>query len=262
MDEWGMTGAGLIALGRRLCYNGGTMSNPSAPGISVVLPTYNEGEHIVDLLAALQAVLPAGSELIVVDDDSPDGTWRLVEGYAAEHPEVVLLRRIGRRGLTSAFNEGIALAKGQVICWMDCDFSMPPEKLPELVAATDQVDIAIGSRYVPGGGDVGHSLMATAFSRAINLFAGIVLGFYVHDYTSGFIAARRRVLEAIPLHGDYGEYFIDLMARAKRLGLTVAEIPYTCVPRRSGESKTGANVWGYLRRGSKYVTTILRLRFS
>lgn len=229
--------------------------------VSVVLPTYNERGHIVDLMAAIQAIMPARTEIIVVDDDSPDGTWQAVADYAAKHAGVRLLRRIGRRGLTSAFNEGIGLASGKVVCWMDCDFSMPPEKLPELVAATAVTDLAIGSRYVAGGADDGHSFMALAFSRIINLYAGLLLGFYVHDYTSGFIAARREVLQAIPLRGDYGEYFIDLMARAKRHGFTVTEIPYRCVPRRSGESKTGTSFWGYLTRGRKYVTTVLRLRF-
>jgi len=240
-----------------LCYTAGAM-----PEVSVVLPTYTERDHSVDLVAAIQAALPSGTEVVVVDDDSPDGTWQVVEAYAHTHPEVRLLRRIGRRGLTSAFNEGIALTSGRVVCWMDCDFSMPPEKLPELVEATRTADLAVGSRYVRGGADVGHSFLALAFSRTINLFAGLLLGFYVHDYTSGFIAARRQVLEAVPLRGDYGEYFIDLMGRAQRKGFTVTEVPYTCVPRRSGESKTGADVWGYLRRGTKYVATVLRLRFA
>jgi dolichol-phosphate mannosyltransferase len=231
------------------------------PTVSVVLPTFNEGGHILDLIAAIQDALPGDVEIIVVDDDSPDGTWQTVQDYAASHPNLRLLRRVGRRGLTSAFNEGIGLSTGQVVCWMDCDFSMPPEKLPELVAATQFTDLAVGSRYIRGGADVGHSVMALTFSRAINLFAGALLGFYVHDFTSGFIAARRRVLDAIPLRGDYGEYFIDLMARANRLGFTVTEVPYTCMPRRSGESKTGTNVIGYLSRGAKYVTTILGLRF-
>jgi dolichol-phosphate mannosyltransferase len=231
------------------------------PTVSVILPTYNERGHIVDLIAAIQATLPGGAEIIVVDDDSPDGTWQAVQDYAASNDDVHLLRRVGRRGLTSAFNEGIALSTSEVVCWMDCDFSMPPDKLPALVAATRLTDLAVGSRYVRGGADVGHSTMALAFSRAINLFAGALLGLYVHDYTSGFIAARRRVLDAIPLRGDYGEYFIDLMSRASHMGFTVTEVPYTCVPRRSGESKTGTNVWGYLSRGAKYVTTILTLRF-
>jgi dolichol-phosphate mannosyltransferase len=231
------------------------------PAVSVVLPTFNERGHIVDLITAIERVLPAETEIVVVDDDSPDGTWQAVQDYAASHPSVRLLRRIGRRGLTSAFNEGIALSTGDVVCWMDCDFSMPPEKLPDLVRATQVTDLAVGSRYVRGGADVGHSLMALTFSRAINIFAGALLGFYVHDYTSGFIAVRRRVLDAIPLRGDYGEYFIDLMARANRMGYTVTEVPYTCVPRRSGESKTGTNAWGYLTRGAKYITTILALRF-
>ncbi len=104
--------------------------------------------------------------------------------------------------------------------------------------------------------------MARAFSWTINLFASLLLGWGVRDYTSGFIAARREVLERIPLRGDYGEYCIDLLYRAQRAGYRVKEIPYTCTERVSGESKTGANVLDYLRRGWKYVWTVLRLRLG
>jgi dolichol-phosphate mannosyltransferase len=97
------------------------------------------------------------------------------------------------------------------------------------------------------------------FSRAINLWASALLGWGVHDYTSGFIVARRAIFAAIPLRGDYGEYCIDLLARAQRLAYAIAEIPYICVVRQSGESKTATSLWGYIRRGRKYATTILRL---
>jgi len=143
---------------------------------------------------------------------------------------------------------------------MDCDLAMPPEVIPALLERLrNGADIALGSRYVPGGSDPGHSLQARAFSIVINTLASLLLGWGVRDYTSGFVAARRRVFERIKLEGDYGEYCIDLLARAQMMGMRVVEVPYTCGARLSGESKTGANMTDYLRRGWKYVLTVLRL---
>ncbi len=122
--------------------------------------------------------------------------------------------------------------------------------------------MAVGSRYVPGGGDVAHSFAGRTFSRIINLWAGLVLDWSIKDYTSGFILARREVFDKIDLCGDYGEYCIDMLYRAKRAGYAIRELPYLCIPREAGESKTATNVWGYLTRGVNYVKTVLRLRFS
>jgi dolichol-phosphate mannosyltransferase len=154
---------------------------------------------------------------------------------------------------------GIGLARGHLIAWMDCDLSMPPEVLPSLLEAADQADIAIGSRYVQGGADIGHSQVGRLFSRTINLWASLLLGWGVKDYTSGFLVVHRPVFDQISLRGDYGEYCIDLLARAQRMGFSIREVPYQCVPRLQGESKTATNVWGYLSRGWKYVLTVLRL---
>jgi dolichol-phosphate mannosyltransferase len=230
--------------------------------LSVVLPTYNERENIRPLIEGILAHVKRPVEVVVVDDDSPDGTWQVVQDMAAEEPRIRLLRRMDERGLTSALNVGIRQARGEVIAWMDCDLSMPPEVLPALLAATDQVDLAVGSRYVPGAADVGHSFVAQAFSRTINLATSLLLGWQIKDYTSGFLAVRRPVFDQISLQGDYGEYCIDLLARAQRLGFTVREVPYRCVPRERGESKTATNAAGYVRRGWKYVVTVLRLRVA
>jgi len=129
------------------------------PEVSVVLPTYNERDNIGPLIEAILANLDQPTRIIVVDDDSPDGTWRVVEEMAAHDQRIELLRRTDERGLTSALNAGIARAKGRVIAWMDCDLSMPPEKLPELVEALAECDLAVGSRYVQGGRDAGHSFL-------------------------------------------------------------------------------------------------------
>ncbi len=234
------------------------MSN-SLDLVTVVLPTYDERENIGPLIERILANVGQPMEIIVVDDDSPDRTWQVVEQIASEDQRVTLLRRKKERGLTSALMAGIGLARGEVIAWMDCDLSMPPEVLPALLEATRAADIAVGSRYVRGGADIGHSLVGRLFSRTINLWASLFLGWGVKDYTSGFMAVHRCVFESIKLRGDYGEYCIDLLARAQRLGFSIREVPYHCVPRLEGQSKTATNPLGYIQRGWKYVLTVVRL---
>jgi len=230
--------------------------------ISIVLPTFNERDNILPLIErTLDALSDWAAEVVVVDDDSPDGTWRRVAQKAEAEPRVRLIRRTTERGLTSAIWRGITEARGAWVGWMDCDLSMPPEDWPRLADALRRgADIAVGSRYVPGGADVAHSRAGRAFSRLINWAASLLLDGRIKDYTSGFILARRAVFQSITLRGDYGEYCIDLLYRAVKAGFRVVEVPYICVPRQAGESKTAANAWGYLTRGVNYVKTVSRLR--
>jgi dolichol-phosphate mannosyltransferase len=235
--------------------------------VCTVLPTYNERDNIGPLIAGVLDSAITPHMVLVVDDDSPDGTWRVVEERMERHaPSVTLIRRRGEKGLTSAIQRGIDEAIGvygaDIVTWMDCDLSMPPQDLPRLVQAIvqDGADVAAGSRWIPGGGDQAHGFMARSLSWIINHFAMLLLGRQVHDYTSGFIAARAEVLQRIRLRGDYGEYCIDLFHRAAQLGYRIQEVPYTCVPRASGDSKTGADLWDYLAKGRHYLATIWRLR--
>jgi dolichol-phosphate mannosyltransferase len=209
--------------------------------------------------------------VLVVDDNSPDGTSEVVATVAGElnqpgAPRVVLVRRVGEKGLTSAIQRGIDEAIGThqaaIVTWMDCDLSMPPADIPKLIRllVEGDADMAVGSRWIPGGADVAHGPMARTLSWLINRFAMVLVGGQIHDYTSGFIAARAELLQQIRLQGDYGEYCIDLLGRAVRAGYRVQEAPYVCVPRTTGDSKTGANLWDYLVKGRKYVATVWRLR--
>ncbi len=229
--------------------------------ISIVLPTYNERDNIGPLIERTLTALSAYTlEIVVVDDDSPDGTWQIAAGKAEKDSRVRLIRRVNERGLTSAIQRGITEARGDWIGWMDCDLSMPPEDWPKLAALLERgADVALGSRYTPGGADVAHSFTGRAFSRVINAAAGLALDWSIKDYTSGFILARKEVFSKITLRGDYGEYCIDLLYRAKKAGFKVQEAPYVCVPRQAGESKTALNAWGYLARGVNYVKTVGRL---
>lgn len=244
--------------------------------VCTVLPTYNELANIGPLIERLLAANATPYLVLVVDDNSPDGTWQAVERLAALHPHpppagapagsVVLIRRLNESGLTSAIQRGIdeAIASygAAIVTWMDCDLSMPPEDVPRLVAAIRQqgADLAVGSRWVPGGADLAHGAMPRTLSWIINHFAMLLLGDQVHDYTSGFIAGRAEVFRQLRLRGDYGEYCIDLLARASRLGFQLQEVPYTCVPRAAGDSKTGAHLGDYLGKGRKYVAAVVALR--
>jgi len=228
--------------------------------VSIILPTFNERENIVALIRAIQKSFDNAVEIIVVDDDSPDGTWQIVENIADEN--VKILRRLDQKWLTTAIMDGIALSKGDVVGWMDCDFSMPPEVLPNLAKALDECDIAIGSRYIEGGRDVRNTRVGIIGSVRINYFAKFLLDSSITDYTTGFVVARKKVVQDIGLKGDYGEYCIDLLYRAIKKGYTVKELPYHCIPRKFGESKTAPSFGKYLQRGTKYIKTILRLKFQ
>jgi dolichol-phosphate mannosyltransferase len=227
--------------------------------LSVILPTYNEADNIVALVRALRAELAgAALEIVVVDDGSPDGTGKIVAAEAASTPGLRLVARAGPRGLTSSLADGIRASRGELVGFMDCDFSTPPDVVPRLAAKiAEGCDVAVASRYVPGGSDSrAGSPWRRATSRVIVALARALLVADFRDYTSGFFVARREVLNSVPLRGDYGEYFMDFIVRAHRAGYRIAEIPYTQVPRSRGESKTDS---GFFRKGAKYLATLGRL---
>ncbi len=235
--------------------------------ISVVLPTYNEIENIGTLIEKIcKEVADYDYELIVVDDDSPDGTWKKVVQISEHNHAVRIIRRIRERGLTSAINEGIRNAKGDMILWMDCDLSMPPEIIPYLIKEIQEngYDISVGSRYVKGGGLVitrggPDSIMSAFLSSILNYCIKFLFNHDFNDYTSGFVVARKGVFDIIQLSGDYGEYFIDFIFRAINNGFKVAEVPYICQPRIYGKSKTGTDIFDYIRKGIKYFFVVIRL---
>lgn len=245
------------------------MSVDHHPQVSVVLPTYNEADNIIPLMEQLAHHLKAWSfELIVVDDDSPDGTWRLVETHARQHASVRLIHRTDQSGLTSAINSGLQASRGEVVCWMDCDLSHPPELISQLVGQVMRdggFDAALASRYVEGGSDgrSGPYRLQRLLSLTLSMLSRLLSGSPVRDITSGYIAIRRAFFEQHGwLRGDYGEYFIDLMIRLSREECAVVEIPYTFTNRQHGESKTGTNWRDYARRGVKYLRVLFTARWS
>jgi glycosyltransferase involved in cell wall biosynthesis len=230
---------------------------------SVILPTYNERETIIGLVEEILAVLGDAGEVVVVDDDSPDRTWALVEDSFAGDERVRVLRRVGRRGLPGALAEGLALGRGDALVWLDADGSMPPNVIPSLVAGLENADVALASRYVPGGEDARDSRLRIAASWLINALATAILARQVRDYTSGFVAIKRGVLRQVSIRTDYtyGDYCIDFLYRACRAGLSVREVPFQNVERRAGETKTAPDVRRFARLGFAYLATIFKLRF-
>jgi len=241
----------------------------SLESVSIILPTYNEAGNIAALIkeSVLQVINCGISniEVIVADDDSPDLTWQIAETTEIPGVAVRVLRRLENRGLTASLNDAIAAAKNDVIVWFDSDFSQPPECIPQLLDKISQgFDVAVNSRYLPGGGEnrTGDGSGLHLFlSRYLNYSLRHLLDPSFTDYTSGFIAAKREVFNGRRLRGDYGEYFIDFIYRVlleKRF--SVVELPYIMQPRRSGVSKTGTNLLHYLKRGRKYIATVIGLR--
>lgn len=251
--------------------NAATANTGDAPirSVSLILPTYNEADNIAALMRATVAEVRACGiddiEVIVADDDSPDLTWQIAEGTEIPGVSVRVLRRLENRGLTNSLNDAIAAATKEVVVWLDCDFSQPPAAIPQLLEKIRAgTDVAVNSRYLPGGGEnrTGDgSALHLLLSRCLNYSLRYLLYPSFTDYTSGFIAIRRAVLGNFRLQGDYGEYFIDLIFRILLDGrFTVVEVPYVMQPRRSGVSKTGSNLRDYARRGRKYLATVRALR--
>jgi dolichol-phosphate mannosyltransferase len=238
--------------------------------VSVIMPTLNEAGNIANLIhRTVEELQKAGIqniEIIVVDDDSQDRTWEIASRVVHPPAQIQVIRRMADHGLTASLSAGIEHASHDVVVWLDCDFSHPPECIPQMISKLDQgFDIVVNSRYVAGGKEyrVGKGGAIQIFlSTMLNWVVRYILSVSISDYTSGFIAVRKVVLEAVPLRGDYGEYFVDFIFRALHKNYKICELPYVAMPRLSGESKTGTHLLQYWRRGRKYLVTILRLRLD
>jgi dolichol-phosphate mannosyltransferase len=210
----------------------------------VCLPTYNEIENLEPMLRALGVMLGPDDRVLVVDDNSPDGTGALADSLAAELPFVDVLHRERKEGIGRAYLAAFpqALAAGaQYVLEMDCDFSHDPAVVPRLIEACELgADVALGSRYVDGGGTTDWSAVRRFISRGGSVYARAFLGVPVRDLTGGFKCFRRAVLEAIDLDevttNGYA-FQIELTYRALRKGFCVVEVPITFADREVGGSK-------------------------
>jgi dolichol-phosphate mannosyltransferase len=214
------------------------------PRAVICLPTYDERENLEPMIRALAGVLDLSRDrVLVVDDNSPDGTGRIAERLSSELPWVSVLHRTNKEGIGPAYIAGFrrALADGaELVLEMDCDFSHDPADVPRLIAAAADADLVLGSRYAPGGGTRNWGRLRRIVSRGGCLYAQVLLGMQVRDLTGGFKCFRRAALEAIDLDAlsAHGYAFqIETTYRVRRAGLRVAEVPITFVERRAGTSK-------------------------
>ncbi|HEY2398080.1 MAG TPA: polyprenol monophosphomannose synthase [Solirubrobacteraceae bacterium] len=232
----------------------------------LILPTYNEAENIEAIVSASADVLagaaPEGFRVLVVDDGSPDGTGAIADEMAAEHDWLEVLHRSEKNGIGPAYLAGFrhALDRGAgYVMEMDSDFSHDPADLARLLAAVRQgADLALGSRYVPGGGVSDWGLVRRFVSEGGSTYARLVLGLNVRDLTGGFKCFRREVLEAIHFDGvrSRGYAFqVELTYRAVRAGFRVVEVPIVFRDRQQGQSKMS---W---RIAAEAMWLVPRLRF-
>jgi dolichol-phosphate mannosyltransferase len=213
----------------------------------VCLPTYDEKDNVVPITEAILAATPL-VDVLIIDDNSPDGTGQLADAIAAREPRVKVLHRAGKEGLGKAYLAGFDWALGQgyeLILEMDADFSHDPKYLPGMLEAAKDADVVLGSRNIPGGGTVNWGVGRKIISKGGSLYARTILGIPIRDLTGGFKCFHRKVLESIDLPtvecSGYA-FQIELTFRALRRGFRVVEVPIVFVDRRVGQSKMSKRI--------------------
>jgi dolichol-phosphate mannosyltransferase len=229
----------------------------------IMIPTYNERDNIVRLVEAIRGDMPE-AHVLVIDDGSPDGTADYLRSSFDLGSEVHLIEREGKQGLGSAYRQGMrwGLDRGyERFFSMDADFSHPPERLPAIRSALDDVDCVVGSRYVEGGGIQNWGWFRRSLSASANVVARSMIGLSVNDCTSGFRGYRREILERVNIDRVKSEgyvFLVEMVTRVKWNGGTVEEIPFQFVDRRVGQSKINR---GEIIRGFFRVLKLMFERF-
>ncbi len=230
--------------------------------VSVILPTYNEKDAILLLIREISEILTRESlnfEIIIVDDNSPDGTFRIIEGEFSNDPHVIPILRLNEKGLASAILHGIRSATGDTLVVMDTDFNHPPNLIPLLVKITEYFDIAVGSRYVIGGG-METSRLRYIGSKLFNKLIHYSLGVKTTDNLSGFFAFKKEIITGINLDAifyGYGDYFIRFLYVMQKQKRFILEIPVVYKDRKGGLSKTNLK-----KELLRYSSTVLKIRFG
>jgi dolichol-phosphate mannosyltransferase len=229
-----------------------TLRTPMGPRVWIVIPTYNEAENLEAIIEATSTVLdtarPGGYRILVVDDNSPDGTGRLADELAERLSTVEVLHRPGKAGLGAAYRAGFAHgldAGAELLVEMDADFSHDPAYLPALLSAAEDADLVLGSRYVPGGGVRDWGLVRKVISQGGGMYARRILRIAIRDPTGGFKCIRREVLQAIEIdtvRADGYVFQIEVTYRALLAGFRVREVPIVFRDRRRGTSKMSARI--------------------
>ena len=241
----------------------------------VMIPTYNEIESLERTLREVRECAP-DADVLVIDDNSPDGTGQLADDIASADDAVSVLHRTSKEGLGAAYAAGMryAIEQGyEVAVEMDADGSHPAEALPALIAMAQTHDVVIGSRYMTGGATEGWARDRELLSRAANRYARIALGIDVSDLTAGFRAYRTNLLRALPLDGVTSQGYcfqIDMTRLAADAGASIGEVPIVFRERKRGASKMSRNIivealtkvtgWGLGRRAAQVVNAVRSLR--
>jgi dolichol-phosphate mannosyltransferase len=245
--------------------------------IVVVIPTYNEAENLPKMVSALFA-LPLNLNVLIVDDNSPDGTGRIADDLSAAHPErMSAIHRTGKQGLASAYQQAFRspfTSSADAIAQMDCDFSHDPAVLVEMVKLIDSCDVVFGSRYIPGGSTDAHwPFWRKALSAGGNVYARTILGMHVRDVTGGYRMWKREILQSMPLERVKSSGYIfqvEMAYLANCLGFRICETPIYFADRRWGKSKMSFKIqaeaalrvwsvlWSYrdLRSGKRDLTKL------
>jgi dolichol-phosphate mannosyltransferase len=227
----------------------------------IIIPTYNERENLQPLLQGVFSLAPS-TDVLIVDDNSPDGTGQLADEIAQEHTQVSVLHRAGKLGLGTAYIAGFKYAIEHMYdaaFEMDADFSHDPRYLPDFLKAIQHADLVIGSRYVPGGATPNWTLLRRIISGGGNIYTRLLLWMPIHDCTAGFRCYRREVLESIDLDSITSQGYafqIELLYRVRQQGFKIVETPIVFMDRRVGKSKMSRKIF------LEGLTYVLRARFS
>ena len=223
---------------------------------SILLCTFNEGKYIKETVLNLEKNIP-NLEIIIVDDNSSDGTQEKIKQMNLQ--QVNLICRTSK-GLASACLTGLLYSKNEIICWIDSNLPDLAEKIPTMVKNLDNENIVIMSRYVTGGKDL-RSKKRVLTSRIINSLCRLILNSSIKDYTSGIFAIKKNVLINVsPICYGHGEYFIEFIYKASKLGYKIHELPYIQPPDIDGISKTAGSFLGFIKLGINYLIRILITR--
>ncbi|RLA62124.1 MAG: hypothetical protein DRQ88_04405 [Epsilonproteobacteria bacterium] len=226
--------------------------------LSIIIPTYNERNNIIPLINQIETVLDGlNFEILIIDDNSPDQTWDLIFDTYSKKENIRAFKRITSKGLVKSLEHGVKNSQGEILVFMDGDFSHPPKTIVDLISKLDSFDIAIASRYANGGVDGRdqvkfHRLLSKLISHIFKYSTGLP----IRDITSGFFAIHKSKLK--PLRGGYGEYFIDLISNLFHQGAKIVEVPYTNKNRKYGISKSGTNSLELIIRGIPYLLMIFK----
>lgn len=253
--------------------------------ISVILPTYNEKDNIVTLIEQLAKQLnDRDYEIIVVDDNSPDGTSDKVREAMKRFSKLKLLTRTSDRGLVPSIKDGIKMSTGNIYVWMDADLSMSPSLIKQFEEKINLgADLVLGSRYILGGGIKGEdtnqkktsffkvwrnlyhsedSYISTMISRYGNRLLKWLLNCSISDFSSGYFGVKKEIIKKIELDGGIVDYCVSLVYKAKMKGLNVVEVPMKLAPRRNGKSKTSDTLFGILEVAFRCYKKALTLKFT